>query len=264
MLSIFTLLSHKNLIAVEGLPPGFWTTASSLKIRGKPLLGAEKRLNKPKNDREVEKTQNLTVQRSTVKNPKGQKNMAVIDTNQIQGFAEMSAEDQVKALLSFQIPESVDLTKYVSKEVFDKKATEAAGLSKQLKERMSEAEIKAEEDKKAQEAMKNELESLRKERTVAQYESRYLNLGYDAELAKSTAKALADGDMETVFKNGQKHSEAAAKKLKESLMMGDPRPGGADKKETDAAVEKAKELAKARGGQSKSYDDVLSKYKTSK
>lgn len=188
--------------------------------------------------------------------------MAKIDTSAIQGFNEMSAEDQVKALLDFNLPD-VDMTKYVSKEVFDKKATEAAGLSKQLKERMSEAEVKAEEDKKAHESLMNELETLRKERTISQYEAKYLSLGYSEELAKSTAKALAEGDMETVFKNGSAHAEAAAKKLKESLMMGDPRPGGG-KKETDAAVEKAKELAKAKSGNGKTADDVLAKYKITK
>ena len=52
--------------------------------------------------------------------------MANIDTSTIEGFDGMTADEKVTALLSFQIPDPVDLSGYVKKDVFDTKATEAA------------------------------------------------------------------------------------------------------------------------------------------
>jgi hypothetical protein len=66
--------------------------------------------------------------------------MANIDTSTIEGFDGMTADEKVTALLSFQIPDPVDLSGYVKKDVFDTKATEAASLAKQLKAKTTEAE----------------------------------------------------------------------------------------------------------------------------
>ena len=52
----------------------------------------------------------------------------------------MTADEKVTALLGFQIPDPVDLSGYVKKDVFDAKATEAASLAKQLKTKTTEAE----------------------------------------------------------------------------------------------------------------------------
>lgn len=190
--------------------------------------------------------------------------MAVIDVSAIEGFAEMTAEQKVDALTKFEIPEAVDMSKYVSKEVFDKKASEAAGLSKQLKDRMSEDEKKQTEAEESNKKILEELEQLRKDKTISTYTAQYLGMGYSKELAEDTAKAMADGDMEKVFANGLKHKEAMEKEIREKLMNGTPKPGGSggngdDGK--DSAVEKAKELAKAKQGGGKQYEDIMKNYR---
>ena len=190
--------------------------------------------------------------------------MAVIDVSAIEGFESMTAEQKVDALTKFEIPEAVDMSKYVSKEVFDKKASEAAGLSKQLKDKMSEDERSAAEKAENEKKILAELEQLRKDKTIANYTSQYLGMGYSKELAEDTAKAMADGDMEKVFANGVKHREALEKEIKEKLMNGTPKPSGAggngDDK-ADSAVEKAKELAKAKNGGGKQYEDIMKNYR---
>ena len=188
--------------------------------------------------------------------------MANINTESIQGFAEMTAEDQVKALLGLEIPEAVDLSKYVDKTVFDKKASEAAALSKQLKDRMTEDEQKKASEAEALQKMQEELESLRKDKTISDYTARYIAMGYDKDLAAETAKAMAEGNMAKVFENGEKHKDALEKKIREDLINKTPKPDGAGgvKKETDVAVEKAKELAKAKFGGSKQYDEIMNMY----
>ena len=52
--------------------------------------------------------------------------MANIDVTTIQGFDGMTAEQKVEALLKLDIPERIDMSKYVSKETADKYASEAA------------------------------------------------------------------------------------------------------------------------------------------
>lgn len=69
--------------------------------------------------------------------------MANIDTSTIEGFDGMTADEKVTALLGLQIPDPVDLSGYVKKDVFDAKAAEAASLAKQLKTKTTEAETAA-------------------------------------------------------------------------------------------------------------------------
>ena len=190
--------------------------------------------------------------------------MAVIDVSAIEGFADMTAEQKVDALTKFEIPEAVDMSKFVSKDVFDKKASEAASLSKQLKDKMSEDERSAAEKAENDKKILEELETLRRDKTIANYTTQYLSMGYSKELAEETAKAMADGDMEKVFANGVKHKEALEKDIKEKLMAGTPKPDGAGGNgggKDDSAVEKAKELAKAKNGGGKQYEDIMKNYR---
>lgn len=189
--------------------------------------------------------------------------MANFDTSQIADFESMTTEQKLEALLKADIPESVDMSRFVAKEVFDKKASEAASLSKQLKDRMTDDEAKAAEKEKVLADMQAELESLRRDKTVANYTAQYIAMGYDKPLAEETAKALADGDMEKVFANGAKHKDALEQRIKEDLLNRTPKPGGASGggEKKDSAVEKAKELARARHGGGKEYEDIMSKYR---
>lgn len=188
--------------------------------------------------------------------------MAVIDTSKIENFESMTTEQKLDALLKAEIPESIDMSKYVSKDVFDKKASETAALAKQLKDKMTDDEVKKAEDEKALADLRAELETLRKDKTVSEYTAKYIALGYDKDLAADTAKAMAEGNMAKVFENGEKHRIAIEKKIKESLLNDTPKPDGAggNNEKGDPAVEKAKEIAKAKQGNNKSYDDIMAKY----
>lgn len=196
--------------------------------------------------------------------------MPNIDTSSISGYAEMTAEQKVAALESLDIPESVDMTQYVLKSVFDAKASETAALSKRLKEILPAEQAAEEARKQAEEEFKQKIADLEKsnadlvkKQTVAEYKAQYIAQGMDASMAEDTAKALADGDMTKVFANRAKHIEALEAKIKADLMNKTPSPDGAGGNDgrKDSAVEKAKEIAKAKSGGGKSYADVMSKYK---
>ena len=86
--------------------------------------------------------------------------------------------------------------------------------------------------------------------------------GFDEKLAEETAKALADGDMKTVFANQQKANAAYEKKLRADFVKKDPKPDGAggDDQEKDTAVEFAKKLGKQRADALKSANEGMKNY----
>lgn len=189
--------------------------------------------------------------------------MPNIDTSVIEGFDGMTAEQKLDALLKLEIPEAVDLSGFVKKSVFDAKASEAASLSKQLKEKMTDDEAAKAEQEKLFNDMKSELETLRKDKTVSEYTAKYIALGYDKDLAVDTAKAMADGDMEKVFKNGETHRAAMEKKIKEDLMNNTPKPGGngnGNDNEKDSSVAQAEKIGKAKAEANKASADVMKHY----
>lgn len=194
--------------------------------------------------------------------------MPTIDTSSIADFDKMTAEQKLDAVLKLEIPEKVDLSGYVLKEVFDKKATEASNLSKQLKEKLTEEEKKAlaESEAKAADAQKyadleakyNELE---KKTTISEYTAKYLAQGYDEKLARETAEALADGKMEKVFENADKFKTALAAKIKADLMDKTPKPdGGAPGDENSTGLEMAKNIGKQKAEANKAADNALKNY----
>lgn len=76
-----------------------------------------------------------------------------------------------------------------------------------------------------------ELENLRtrnaeleKQVLVSDLTSQYLGLGYDSELAKSTAEAMASGDIKTVLTNQLKFNTAMQEKIKADLIKQTPDP----------------------------------------
>ena len=111
--------------------------------------------------------------------------------------------------------------------------------------------------------MEAKLKELETEKTISTYKASYLAMqGFDEKLAEETAKALAEGDMKTVFANQQKANAAYEKKLRADLVKQDPKPDGAGGKneEKDEAVEFAKKLGKQRADALKNANEGLKHY----
>lgn len=193
-----------------------------------------------------------------------------IDTSGIEGFAEMTAEQKLEAVLGLEMPDKVDLSDYVPKAQADKSAAEAANYKKQLAAKMTDDEAAA--AAKAQElsdmqAKIAELEQanqkLMQAQTEAAYKAKYLALpGFDEKLAEETAKAMAAGDMDKVFANQQKANEAYEKQIKADLLKHTPGPSGGQNAEgvEPEAVELAKRLGQGRAAARQSSVDVLKHY----
>ena len=146
-----------------------------------------------------------------------------IDTTKIPNFENLPDEAK-NAILDMEFADAPDMSQYVAKSVFDKKASEAADLSKQLKSRMTEDEAKAAQEAADRAALIERAEKAENALAVSNYTAAYIAMGYDEKLARSTAEAMAKGDTETVFKNQKTHQEAREKALKAELLKQTPPP----------------------------------------
>ena len=185
-----------------------------------------------------------------------------IDTSTIENFDSLSAEEKVDALLKLDLPDSsAELARM--KSALDKATSEAADYKKQLKGKLTEDEAAAAEREAKWAEMEAKLKELETEKTISTYKASYLAMpGFDEKLAEDTAKALAEGDMKTVFANQQKASAAYEKKLRAEMVKQDPKPDGAggDDQKKDTAVEFARSLGKQRADALKSANEGLKNY----
>lgn len=196
--------------------------------------------------------------------------MATIDTSTIENFDALTAEQKVDALLKLDIPEKADYSGWVKKELYDKTASDLSKAKKDLQGKMTEEEAAAAERtaeldgiKEQMAALQADNEKLRQERTESIYKAKYLAMpGFDEKLAEETAKAMAAGQMDKVFENQQKASEAYKKQVQAELVKGDPKPGGAgggDGGDPDN-VKWARERAKQRAAAMQAGNDAMKKF----
>ena len=156
----------------------------------------------------------------------------------IENYENMTPEEKLAALEAYD-PEKDG---FVSKATFDKKASEASELGKQLKSRMSEEEAKAAKDAEERAALLARVEQLEHEKAVNSYVNSYLAMGYDEKTARASAEALAKGDMETVFAHQKTHIENREKTLKAELLKETPPPDGG-KSDGGMTIEKLRKMS---------------------
>lgn len=145
-------------------------------------------------------------------------------TDRIAGYAEMSAEDKLKALEALEEADnSAELERM--KNAVSKANSEAATWKKKHNELLGEEERKKQEQADHLAQVEKELADLRKEKTVSEYAAKFLGMGYEESLAKETAQAMADGDTEKVFANQVKFNDALKKAAIADKLKSTPRPG---------------------------------------
>ena len=170
-----------------------------------------------------------------------------IDTTLIPDFDNLPDEAKT-AILGMEFADAPDMSQFVAKAVFDKKASEAAELSKQLKSKMTQEEQAAAKQAETLASLQAELEALRADKTISEYTAQFLALGYGEKLAKSTAEALHNGDMATVFKNQATFATEREKALKAELLKNTPVPpaGAGEKGPSKEEFKKMSLLEKAK------------------
>ena len=157
--------------------------------------------------------------------------MAKIDTSKIEGYSAMSAEEKLAILEGLDINDGTsEIENY--KKMISKANTEAAEWKRKHNALLTEEEqAKIARDTAFQE-MKDRVETLEKEKTVATYNASLVAMGYGAELASKAATALADGKINEVFAYMKQHGDNKEKELRAEILKSTPTPstaGGVDK-----------------------------------
>lgn len=158
--------------------------------------------------------------------------MAKIDTTQIEGYAEMTAEQKLAALEKMDIPEKVDMTGYVKKSVFDAKASEAAAASRELKSLKAANLTEEQKLQQAREEFEKEKLSFTKERNATKIKGIFGAAGLKEEayaalpisdFTDETAALAFANSIVTMLSASQAAGEKAAR---QSLLGGDPPVSG--------------------------------------
>lgn len=173
--------------------------------------------------------------------------MAKIDVGTIDGYADMTAEEKIAALESFEYDdhseELANLEKY--KDATDKATREAAEYKKQLKTLQDQQKSGNSKSDDTIAKLQEQIAELTRQNTIASYTAQFTALGYDAELAQDTAIATADGDVAKVFENQKIFLEAHDKQTKAEILKQTPKPGqgGTGKQAPAMTLEKFKKLS---------------------
>lgn len=145
--------------------------------------------------------------------------MARIDITKIEGYAAMTAEQKIAALEGFDL-ETPDLSKYVTKDLYDKAASEAATWKKKVRENQTDDERKKQEDKEKDERLKE----LERRVAISDTTESFINSGYDAENAKKAATALFDRDDKAFFEIQKSVMDSAKAAAVAEKMKSTPEP----------------------------------------
>lgn len=185
-----------------------------------------------------------------------------IDITKIDGFDQMTADEKIAALENYEFQEKEpDYTGYVKKSIFDKTASELAKKKKDLENYMTEDEQKESQRQEELSTLKEQYNNLLHTVKISETKSKFLELGYDENMALDTANALVDGDLEKVFANQKVFQENMKKNIKADLLKNTPEPvGDSTTHETKMTMEKLKKLTpKERLKFSKEYPDEYNK-----
>ena len=148
-----------------------------------------------------------------------------IDTNAIENYAQMTAEEKLAALeaYEFEAPAPKDTEEVTKlKTALSKANSDAAEWKRQFREKQTEAERAEAERKEHEAAVEEELRTLRRDKTVSGYVAQCLALGYNNELALKAAEAMADNDAAAIMACQQEFLEAKQKEFEATALNRQP------------------------------------------
>ena len=168
-------------------------------------------------------------------------------TTRIEGYADMTAEEKLKALEELEIEAPKDNNETVEKlqAALNAASADASRWKKELREKQTEAERAEAERAEREKAVEDELRTLRRDKTVSGYVANCLALGYDKELAQRAAEAMADNDAAGILSCQQEFLEKTKKELEATALNRQPTltpgsPPTAKQAELDAVNERRK------------------------
>lgn len=151
----------------------------------------------------------------------------------------MTVEEITEALAGVEMPKPTDNSAEIAKlkESVTKANAEASKYKKELSAKLSDDERKAKEDAEKWEQIAKERDELLREKNISTHKAKFLENGFSAELADSSAQAIVDGDFETVFKNLGEYRKSIEKQFKAENIDNMPKPNGGSGKAPEMTQE---------------------------
>ena len=146
-----------------------------------------------------------------------------IDVSTIEGYEEMTAEEKLAALEAFEYDDGASEIEKLKNSV-TKANGEAADLKKALRQAQEKVKEGTTESEQQLKELQAQIENLTRSKTISEYTAQFTALGYSAELSAETAKAIVDGDMDTVFANQKSFLDDHDKALKAQILASTPKP----------------------------------------
>lgn len=144
-----------------------------------------------------------------------------MDTTKIEGYENMTPEEKIAALESYEVPDQSDEVLKLKTQL-NKACSEAAEYKKQYRATMDEQQRAEAEAKEKAEQIEKKLAEYEQKEKISTYKAEYLALGYDAELANVAAEAKANGDTAKEFECQKTFNEQKAAEFKASLITSQP------------------------------------------
>lgn len=158
----------------------------------------------------------------------------------------MTVEEIAKAIKDRSLVDPSTLPPAVSKETFDKTASELAALKREKRERMTAEEA----DQAKQQEILDRMASLEKENNRMKQEKAFLSAGYDGETAAKLSEYAVEGNAEELVKLHtawlENQKKAIYTQTKEELLKATP-PVNTGVNETEGAANAADQIAKTLG-----------------
>lgn len=123
-----------------------------------------------------------------------------INTANIQGYADMSAEEKVAYFESLEINDFADELERAKSSV-SKANSEAADYKRKLKEATAAKDQISADAENELASIKKQLAALQREKAISENKASFLAQGYSEALALDSATALIDGDNVKLFAN---------------------------------------------------------------
>lgn len=172
-----------------------------------------------------------------------------IDVSKITGYAEMTAEEKLKALEEYEFEAPKDNNEEVVKnlrESLSKANSQAAEWKRQFREKQTEQERAEAERAEREKETAEKLAAFERKVLVNEYITQCFSLGYSKELAQRAAEAIADGNTAEIMKcqqefleAKQKELEAAALKKQPTITAGSPPTAGQADKDAQNKMRRA-------------------------
>ena len=172
----------------------------------------------------------------------------------------MTIEEVSQAIKGLNLVNPDTLPPSVSKETFDKTASELAALKREKKERMS-----AEEQEQAQrQEVLDQLSALQKENGRMKQEKALLAAGYDAETAAVLAGHIVEGNVDKFVQVQtnwlSKQKESIYAQVKQELLQQTPGINTGDQQSEHLDVDLGAALGKAKASSMASSNEILEKF----